>query len=123
MDSWGRSSISARATVRPPRPESNSPIGLASLMLAPTWTRRGAPPMGPPSPPQRLLDLLASQILVRRPRLRGQVLPAAVGQQAHDVSPVHARRYPLRHVQHGARGDPREDALLLRQLTGRPQRV
>src|SRR5436190_1051821 len=71
----------ARATVRPPTPESNTPIARSSLI-------------GGRLPPERLRDLLLRLLELGRPGLRREVLPAAVGEEAHDVGVVQLRRDP-----------------------------
>src|SRR5205814_4710116 len=93
----------ARATVSPPTPESNTPIARSSLM-----------PSG--LPPQRLRDLLLRAFELRRPRLRGEVLPSAVGKETDDVRAIEVRGDPSRNVHDRARGDAGEDALLLGEV-------
>ena len=71
----------ARATVRPPTPESKTPIGARIAHAR--------------SPPQRLRDALLGALDLGRPGVGRQVLPPAVGEQAHDVALVELARDPL----------------------------
>src|SRR5438874_12548165 len=98
-----------RTTVRPPSPESNTPIGRRSLIGVPR-PLDGKVPLLSWSPPQRSLDLLLGNLQVGRPRSRGQVLPAPVGEQADDLRPVEIAGHSQRRVEHRAGGDAREDA-------------
>src|SRR4051794_1286739 len=100
----------ARATVSPPTPESNTPIARSSLTSLAL-------------PPERLRDLLLRLLELRRPGLRGEVLPSAVGKETDDLRAVELRCDASRDVHDGAGGDAGEDALLLRELTVRAQRI
>ena len=73
---------------------------------APRARRPGSPPDGAP---HRALDV------GRVPEVGGQVLPAAVGEHAHDDALVELVREPERRVDDRARGDAAEDALALEQ--------
>src|SRR5947207_96673 len=93
----------ARTTVRPPSPESNTPMGRASLT--------GSPPQGP-------LDLLLGELEVGGPRARREVLPSPVGEEAHHVARLDPTGHPDGGVHHRARRDPGENALTSRQVAG-----
>src|SRR4051812_37756265 len=100
----------ARATVSPPPPESNTPIARSSLMSFAL-------------PPERLRDLLLRLVELRRPRLRGEVLPSPVGEETDDLGVVELRRDPAHDVQDGAGGDAGEDALPFGELAVRAERI
>ena len=103
IDSFGSSSKIARATVSPPTPESKTPIGRSS----PTryHHRDSSTPF-------------SAAVRSSCPGLGGQVLPAAVGEQADDVARLELRRDPLCDVDDGAARDAGEDPLPLGQLAG-----
>src|SRR5829696_7576556 len=96
-DSCGSRSITARATVSPPTPESKMPMGRASMTEDDTAAGRAARPSGPE---------LAAEAGLGGHRVGavgpgGEVLPAAVGGQDDDLGLLQPLGHPQGDVQDG----------------------
>src|SRR5262245_31950818 len=106
-DSWGSRSMTARATVSPPTPESKMPMGRASM--GKDDTAGGGP--GRALGPQLAAEASLGGLRVGPVGAGGQVFPAAVGGEDDDVGPVEPLGHPQGDVQDGPGGDAGEHAL------------
>src|SRR5438552_5486700 len=103
--SCGRRSITARATVSPPTPESNMPMGLSSIRSH--ANRR--------LPHQRAGQTLDDIVEIVGPRAGGEVLPPAFGEECDNVAAFHTLRRLDGTTDRRARRDSGEDRLFLGQ--------
>src|SRR5215212_6826637 len=106
-DSCGSRSMTARATVSPPTPESKMPMGRWSMVE--DDTAAGDPGRG--LGPQLAAEAGLGGVRVGPVGAGGQVLPAAVGGEDDDVGPLQAFGHPQGDVQDGPGGDAGEQAL------------
>src|SRR5215207_10011222 len=146
MSSWGSWSMTARATVSPPNPESKMPIGasesattsaqptsdgratsstqqIASSRTAVIDERRGRTHLSPDLGVEKIL----TGVEVAAVGPGGQVLPAAIGDDQHDVCPLPCLDGlgALRQcrVHDRSRGEPGEDAFAFQQLADAPDGI
>src|SRR4029450_6334062 len=114
IGSFGSRAKTARATVRPPTPESKMPIGRGSLIRPSVRLARShGHHRHRRLPPQGLGEVLLGPRELGRPRRGGQVLPPTVGQQTHDVAAFELGRDAETDVEHRSGRDAGEDALAL----------
>src|SRR5215213_1384174 len=102
-DSCGSRSITARATVSPPTPESKMPMGRGSMTEDDTGARAARC-----SGPELAAEAGLGGLRVGAVGAGGEVLPAAVGGQDDDLGLVKGLGHPQGDVQDGPGGDAGE---------------
>src|SRR4029453_7821865 len=100
-DSCGSRSMTARATVSPPTPESKMPMGRGSM----TGDDTAAAGPGRGLGPQLAAEAGLGGVRVGPVGAGGQVLPAAVGREDDDLGPLQALGHPQGDLQDGPGGD------------------